>query len=382
VTLARARVVVVALALSACATANAPVPAVPAASPSTVERLVEAHRKNARALEQTGDLRRALDAWKIALTIAPDDAAAREGRARVEKALEDGVTTRVRLGQEALRRGSYLEARRHLLAALALDPGNKVAFTALRDDVKELRSVPHTVARGETLGSIAERYYGDRARAEVIWETNKLPANPRLAVGTRLMIPEIPGIPFNTSEPRPAAPAAPAAPTEAAPPTVRESLPPTPREEVGTTEIHPLLADAREARERKEYPAAIAAIDRLLEESPRNAEWVDFKKATLYDYAKSSLDGKQYDDAYRASSQLTRLDPRYKDVAGLQRQARTRAIEAHYNEGIRLYRDEKLESAIAHWRIVLEYDANHAEAKRNIEQAERLLKVLDERQRR
>ncbi|HEY7650235.1 MAG TPA: LysM domain-containing protein, partial [Methylomirabilota bacterium] len=320
-------VIAVALALAACATATAPAP--PSASPSTVDRLVEDHRKHARILEQAGDLRRALDEWKIALTIAPDDAAAREGRARVEKALEDGVTTRLRLGQDALRRGAYLEARRHLLAVLALDPGNKVAFIALRDEVKELRSVSHTVARGETLGSIAERYYGDRARAEVIWETNNLPANPRLAVGTRLAIPEIPGVPFHTSEPRaaaPAAPATPSSPTEAAPPAAREAPRDAPRDEGGAYEIHPLLADAREARERREYPAAIAAIDRLLEESPRNAEWLEFKKATLYDYGKSRMDGKQYDDAYRALSQLAKLDPRYKDVTGLQRQARARAI--------------------------------------------------------
>jgi Tfp pilus assembly protein PilF len=124
VTRALGRLVAAALALSACATANAPAPAV-SASPSSVDRLVEAHRKHARTLEQGGDLRRALDEWKIALTLAPDDPAAREGRARVEKALEDGVTTRVRLGQEALRRGAYLEARRHLLAVLALDPGHR-----------------------------------------------------------------------------------------------------------------------------------------------------------------------------------------------------------------------------------------------------------------
>lgn len=366
--------VVVALALSACATVNGP-----SASPSSIERLVEGHRKHAQAFEQQGDLRRALDEWKIALTLAPDDAVAREGRARAERALEDGVATRVRLGQDALRRRAHLEARRHLLGALALDPANKTAFTALRDEVKEVRSVFHTVARGETLGSIAERYYGDRARAEVIWETNKLPANPRLAAGTRLTIPEIPGVPFQTSEPRGPAPAA---PPESSPPPLREAPREAPRDEIGAPEIHPLLADAREARERREYPAAIAAIDRLLEESPRNSEWLDFKKSTLYDHGKDSLALKQYDDAYRALSQLAKLDPRYKDVGGLQRQARARAIEAHYNEGIRLYRDEKLEGAIAHWRAVLEYDSTHADAKRNIEQAERLLKVLDERQRR
>jgi len=48
----------------------------------------------------------------------------------------------------------------------------------------------------ETLASIAERYYGDRSRLDVIWEVDELPPNPRLAVGTLLRIPEIPGVPF------------------------------------------------------------------------------------------------------------------------------------------------------------------------------------------
>jgi tetratricopeptide (TPR) repeat protein len=335
---------------------------------------VDRHRQAALALEQRGDLRRALDEWQIALTLAPEDAVAREARARVERVLGDAVAGQIRLGQEALRRGAHLEARRHFLAALALDPANQIAFTALRDDVKEVRSVSHTVARGETLGSIAERYYGDRSRAEVIWETNKLPANPRLAAGTRLTIPEIPGVPFQAPGTR--APAS--ALTEPSPSISREA----PREEIGTPEVHPLLADAREARERREYPTALAALDRLLEESPRNSEWLDLKKSTLYDYGKDRLASRQYDDAYRALSQLARLDPRYKDVGALQRQARTRAIQVHYNEGIRLYREEQLEGAIAQWRAVLEYDSTHVEAKRNIEQAERLLKVLNDRQRR
>jgi len=47
----------------------------------------------------------------------------------------------------------------------------------------------------------------------------------------------------------------------------------------------------------------------------------------------------------------------------------------------RMYRDdlEQLEAAIAHWHAVLEYDPQHAEAKRNIEQAQRILRSLEER---
>ena len=43
------------------------------------------------------------------------------------------------------------------------DPTNQAAFSALQNDVKEIRFVPHTVKAGETLATIAERYYGDRS---------------------------------------------------------------------------------------------------------------------------------------------------------------------------------------------------------------------------
>jgi hypothetical protein len=54
--------------------------------------------------------------------------------------------------------------------------------------------------------------------------------------------------------------------------------------------------------------------------------------------------------------------------------------EQHYNQGIRLYREEKLPAAIHEWRAVLQYDPNHEGAKKNIQTAERLLKGLQERQ--
>ncbi len=344
------------------------------------------HRQKAVELERSGDLRRALDEWKIALTLDPRDAAAREGRGRLQARLEGAVANRLRQGQEALRKGAPLEARRHFLAALALDPGNKVAFEGLRDGVKEPRFVLHTVARGETLGAIAERYYGDRARAEVIWETNQLPLKPRLAAGSQLKIPEIPGVPFRTPEPPRTAAGPRPEPTRAEPPTRSEPTPPAPasqepvREDV-TTEANPLLVDTREAIERKEYDVALAGVDKLLEGSPRNPELLDLKKSILYEYGKESLDQKNYDDSYRAFSQLTKLDARYKDSAALLQEARTQTIQQHYSEGIRLYREEQIEAAIAHWRAVLEYDPQHGDARKNIEQAERILKALQERQR-
>ncbi len=394
-----------ALILGACATV--------AGTPSSYGPLVARHREKALKLERSGDLRRALDEWQIALTLEPRNAAAREGQARLEARLQRALASRLRQGQEALRRGAQLEARRHFLAALALDPGNKVAFETLRDRVKEIHFVAHTVAGGETLASIADRYYGDRLRSEVIWEMNQLSSRPR--AGSQLKIPEIPGVPFRTaalqrtaaarrpepkrpeptrSEPTRPEPTQPEPtqpePTQPEPPEAEPAQPEPPapaaeaeesaREEL-TTESNPLLVDTREALERKEYDVALLGVDKLLEGNPRNPEWLDLKKSILYEDGKDSFDRKNYDDAHRTFSQLVELDRHFKDSAALLREARAQAIQQHYSEGIRLYREEQLEAAIAKWQAVLEYDSQHVDAKKNIDQAERILRALQERQR-
>jgi hypothetical protein len=54
-------------------------------------------------------------------------------------------------------------------------------------------------------------------------------------------------------------------------------------------------------------------------------------------------------------------------------------VEQHYQSGIRLYREEKLPEAITEWKVVLDLDPNHANAKKNIDLTERLLKGLEQR---
>ena len=368
--------------VTACATTEAPRPVAPEAPrvvtppepprPPIRETLAAPHRERAAELERDGFLRRALDEWKIARTIDPDSAAAREGQAKLSARIEGLVSERVNEGRAALARGSNVEARRRLLAALALDPGNRAIVILLQNEARDVEFLTHTVRAGDTLASLAERYYGDRSRLEVIWETNQLPPNPRLVAGTTLKIPEIPGLPF--ARPRPAAPPPPApGPTVIAP-----SRPESPREEA-PPEVNPMIAEAREALERNDYPAALGDLDKLLAGDPSNREGLTLKKVALYRHGKNLFEQKNYDASYKPLTTLSRLQPDYEDVAKLLPQTRVRAVELHYQSGIRLYREERLPQAITEWKQVLDLEPDHANAKKNIDQAERLLKGLEQR---
>jgi len=372
---------------TAPAPSAAPVPSAPAAplSPSAApappvlsprQKLAAGHMDRARQFEQSGDLRQARDEWKIALTIDPSDQTARDGLRQNDARLEQAVSTRLGQGRDALAKADYLEARRHFLAVLALDPTNQAAFSALQNDVKEIRFVPYTVKAGDTLATIAERYYGDRSRSEVIWETNQLPPNPRLSAGMALKIPEIPGVPFVLPELRPKPPADATATSPATPaPTAPDSGRTTEVEE-----INPLLVGARESLEKGEYLVALADVDRVLGGNAQNPDAVELKKAVLYGLGKSQLGQKKYDDSVRTLAQLAKLAPTYQDSPTLLKQAKTSAAQQHYAQGLQLYREEKLQDAITEWKTVLEYDPDHANAKKNIDQAERLLKSLQQRQ--
>jgi tetratricopeptide (TPR) repeat protein len=350
------------LALGACATAPpGPEVAAPPSKPSPLGLLVASHREKAEALERDGHLRRARDEWKIALTIKRDDAAAREGKRKLEALIEQAVSDGIRQGQEALGRGAQLQARRYFLAALALDPANRVAFEALQTKVKEVRFITHTVRPGETLAMLAERYYGDRSRSEVIWEINQLPPNSRLVAGTTLRIPEMPGLTFVQPESHA---------------KVSREVPARGEE---TLESDPLLVEAREAFEKGEYKVALASVDKVLAGNPKYPEGIDLQKEILYRLGRSQFETKQYEDSYQTLTQLAKVAPNFQDSAALLRQVRGRLVQHYYSQGLRFFQEERLEEAIAQWRNVLQLDPGHASAKKNIEQAQRFLKALEER---
>jgi tetratricopeptide (TPR) repeat protein len=336
---------------------------------SPFERLVAPHRTKAAALANEGKLFEARESYKIVLTIDPKDPVSLLEIKKLDERINQAVAERLARGHEDLKRNLHVEARDHFLAVLALDPANRDAFDTLQSQVREVRQVNHTVRAGESLASIAQQYYGDRSRSEVIWETNQLPPNPKLTPGMVLKIPEIPGLPLGRPEPvaRPRPESPPAAAPKAEP--VEE-----------TPYANPALAEAKEDLEKGDYVSALTIIDQFLGQNPRSTEALDLKRVALLQHGKALLEQNKLDDSLVTFNQLAKLSPRDTSVSALVGNVRGRLVQQHYNQGIRLYREEKLAEAIAEWRTVLQYDAKHDGARKNIETAERLLKSLKQRQ--
>jgi peptidoglycan/xylan/chitin deacetylase (PgdA/CDA1 family) len=166
------------------------------AGPWSRDRLAAAHNERSEQLEKRGLLRQALDERLIALTIGPGDRKAQDAQKRLEGRIAQEVAGLLQEGRALLDRGVLGQAQQRFLTALSLDPTNRPAFETLQNEVREVMFITHTVRAGDTCVSLAELYYGDRLRCEVIAETNRFALNAPLRAGQKIRVPEIPGVPF------------------------------------------------------------------------------------------------------------------------------------------------------------------------------------------
>jgi peptidoglycan/xylan/chitin deacetylase (PgdA/CDA1 family) len=178
---------------------TSPMPAQPASTatgPWSRDRLTAAHNERSEQLEKRGLLRQALEERVIALTITPGDRKAQEAQKRLDGRIAQEVGGLLQDGRALLDRGVLGEAQQRFLTALSLDPTNRAAFETLQNEVREVLFITHTVRPGDTCVSLAELYYGDKLRCEVIAETNRFALNAPLKAGQKVRVPEIPGVPF------------------------------------------------------------------------------------------------------------------------------------------------------------------------------------------
>ncbi len=153
------------------------------------ERLDDLSRR-ARALEAQGELRMAVDHWRVIEGIAAGADDARREIDRLHKRIADAVADHYAKGLEAWRRNRGVEARNHFLAALRLDPDFR---PARRQIMARFGAFPLTLYRtvaGQRPADVARKIYGDRDSAYLVAWFNRLPEDQAIPAGTLLILPK------------------------------------------------------------------------------------------------------------------------------------------------------------------------------------------------
>ena len=174
--------------LAACATA-----------PSS-RKLAADYIAKAQAFEQDGDLVAAYEQYQLTLTVQPDNKTAQTKVAEIEPQLKALAADHYQTGLQFYKMGQYPQARQAFLTALRYDPEHEGAKGKLAEFDRGISAankyILHTVKPGETISSLAEKYYGDYRKFHIIAKYNEIEDATRLAVGQQIKVPVIKGMPI------------------------------------------------------------------------------------------------------------------------------------------------------------------------------------------
>ena len=161
-------------------------------------RLANEYLAKAQQQETQGDLVEALESYKLALTVDPDNKMALGKRAEFEKKLNALAEENYKAGLEFQRMGRYSQARQKFLTAVRYKPEYPEAVEMLKaerlDTQRVKDSFPYVIKPGEQLAHVAERYYRDYLKHYLIGAYNQVDDATRIAAGQTIKVPVVEGV--------------------------------------------------------------------------------------------------------------------------------------------------------------------------------------------
>ncbi len=170
-----------------------------ATGPSS-KKLGAEYLAQAQAFEQAGDLVAAYEHYQLTLTVQPDNQTAQSKTAELGPQLTAMADDHYQSGLRFYKMGQYPQARQAFLTTLRYDPEHSGAKEKLAEFDRGVstanRYILHTVSSGETISSIAAKYYGDYRKFHLIAKYNEIEDATRLDVGQQIKIPIVRGVPI------------------------------------------------------------------------------------------------------------------------------------------------------------------------------------------
>lgn len=386
--------VVLTLSLGACATKPAPLPppqlsggqgvqtpaegvGASSAEKGPFANLIARQIAQAGKDEQAGDLRGALESWKVVAALRPEAAEPRERLSALAVQLDREAERHFQRGLESFQAGAFEAARREFLLSLINNPDHAGALDYLKNRIDPV-SITYQSSVGETFESIAKKIYADSSKAVIIARLNDLDPKVPLVPGTTLRIPSSLQAEGKAGEIYGAEPSEGGKENESLVSLPGAAEVPT----VGSPEEKKIeaakqnLIRAQGLFQAHLYPECIALAERLDGHPAFGKKARDLVSASWFELGKRYLKEDRFQEAIDT---YKKVDPAVRDVKGalVAVEARRREkAEEYYNEGVRLFINQKLEQAVAVWQKTLVLNPVHPKAPRDIEKALGLLERL------
>jgi tetratricopeptide (TPR) repeat protein len=296
------------------------------ALPAPEERFVRDSIARAKEFEAAAQLPEALQQYKIALTVRPNDRMAKEGRERVEKALRKGAEEHYRAGLRMQKAGKQDQALQQYLTALRLWPGYP---EALQQIAAARKPVP--------------------AEKQVV---QKAPSEPEV------------------KEP---------------PQEVRvEEEAPAPSEEA-LAQVEPVIDQVGVYREygmelyrEGRYQEALSEFSKVLSAQPDDPVAKEYSYKSSFELAVEFFQKKEYLAAKEQFLVSLKHNRNCQQCHFYIKRSEELFKEIHYKQGIEYYGKEQLADAIVEWELVRGLDPNYKRVDYYIKKAKDLQRKIDE----
>ena len=348
-------------------------------------RLCKEHLKKGRTFERKGDLVSALKAYKLALTVNPENQPALESRKRVQKKLLRMAEDHYNAGLRFHKQGKYGRARHQFLIALRLRPDYPEVIDLLmaRKRIKTKRFVVHTLKPGESLAKVSELYYGDYRKFPMIAKYNNITDATRVRTGQKIKVPEMEGIKFLVEEKQVKTEALETAETgswdwDAYAMRLGKGRADASDKRKQVERGLVLREHAIELYRQKKYKQAIEFLETALRVDPEDHTALDYAYRSHYEWALLLLNRKDY----LAARDQFKYSTHYKDDCrtcyAFIKTCENSYKEMHYNQGIQFFAREQLEEAIEQWQLVKALDPNYKRVNYLIDKAQKISNKIKE----
>ncbi|UCG14093.1 MAG: tetratricopeptide repeat protein [Deltaproteobacteria bacterium] len=352
--------------------------------------------------ERQGQMQKALESYEAALAVLMAK------KKNLEVSLRTTAEKHYVKGLEFQGQGKYTKARHEFLVALRLWPDYPEVVELLQpaQRLRYTKYLVHEVQQGEFLTGIAQEYYQDQSKFDLIARFNNLGDATMLHAGMKLKIPEIEGMSFK--HPKTKRPSKSPSRKERIIEVVRKSedkaveeragKPTRASEQIGTASQSQAGSDQLDGMglpeatslemdydpvgvyqeqgislfEAGQYMAALHEFQKVLNSDPARKRVRDYMARAHYRQGDLLFRKREYLKARHHFKEALTIDQQCGDCNEYLKRCEDTYKEIHYLKGIRRFEEEKLEQAIAEWQLVEELDPNYKQVQDYVRRAQNL----------